>query len=72
MLSSVYEADYYEVSMAAEEREEYLTSEERRQLIKKLDKEMREAAKKLEFERAAQLRDRIKELKRKAIELFVD
>jgi excinuclease ABC subunit B len=72
VLTSVYEADYYEVPMAAEEREEYLTSEERRQLIKKLDKEMREAAKKLEFERAAQLRDRIKELKRKAIELFVD
>jgi excinuclease ABC subunit B len=72
VLTSVYEADYYEIPMAAEEREEYLTSEERRQLIKKLDKEMREAAKKLEFERAAQLRDRIKELKRKAIELFVD
>jgi excinuclease ABC subunit B len=72
VLSSVYEADYYEVPMAAEEREEYLTTEERRQLIKKLDKEMQEAAKNLEFERAAQLRDRIKELKRKAIELFVD
>ncbi len=72
VLTSVYEADYYEIPMAAEEREEYLTSEERRQLIKKLDKEMQDAAKKLEFERAAQLRDRIKELKRKAIELFVD
>jgi excinuclease ABC subunit B len=72
VLSSVYEADYYEVPMVAEEREEYLTTEERRQLIKKLDKEMQEAAKRLEFERAAELRDRIKALKRKAIELFVD
>ena len=33
-----------------------------RESLAKLDKEMRRAAEKLEFERAAELRDRIKEL----------
>jgi len=36
---------------------------ERRQLISQLEKEMKEAARKLEFERAAELRDMIIELK---------
>lgn len=71
VLTSVYEADYYEVPMVEEERELYLTAEERRQTIKRLEREMREAAKKLEFERAAQLRDRIKAIKRRDMELFV-
>ena len=36
-----------------------MTSSERAQLIEKLEKQMREAAKMLEFELAAQLRDNI-------------
>lgn len=40
-----------------------LTPEERTQKIEELTKEMKEAASKLDFERAAFLRDRIKELK---------
>jgi excinuclease ABC subunit B len=39
---------------------------ELRSLIKRLEKEMREAAKRLEFERAAELRDAILELKLQA------
>ena len=35
------------------------------QLLQQLEKQMREAAKKFEFERAAQLRDRIRSLKQK-------
>jgi len=71
VLTSVYERDYYEVPLVEEERELYLTAEERLQTIKQLEKEMREAAKKLEFERAAQLRDRIKAIKRRDMEFFV-
>ncbi|MBQ4154181.1 MAG: excinuclease ABC subunit UvrB [Clostridia bacterium] len=41
-----------------------LTKPEREQLIKRMTKEMKEAAKMLEFEYAAQLRDKIEELKK--------
>ena len=40
-----------------------LTKLQRQKLIEKLTEEMREAAKNLEFEKAAYLRDRIKELR---------
>jgi excinuclease ABC subunit B len=39
-----------------------LSKEEKETLIKKLEKEMKEAAKALDFERAAELRDQIVEL----------
>jgi excinuclease ABC subunit B len=50
--------DFYEVRSAAE-----MTAKERADYAKRLEKEMREAAANLEFERAALLRDRIFELK---------
>ncbi|HEX8763914.1 MAG TPA: UvrB/UvrC motif-containing protein, partial [Candidatus Acidoferrum sp.] len=37
------------------------------QMLQQLEKQMREAAKKFEFERAAQLRDRIRNLKQKGM-----
>ena len=46
-----------------------LTAEETAQLVAKLEKEMRQCAKDLEFERAAELRDRIRELRAKLIAL---
>ncbi len=61
ILSSVYEADYVTVPLAAEEQTPYLVENLPAQ-ISRLKKEMKAAAKKLEFERAAELRDRIKEL----------
>ena len=61
ILASVYEADYVTVPLAAEEQAPYLVEDLPAQ-ISRLKKEMKAAAKKLEFERAAQLRDRIKEL----------
>ncbi|MGQ9689524.1 MAG: excinuclease ABC subunit UvrB [Desulfobaccales bacterium] len=61
ILASVYEADYVTVPLAAEEQAPYLVEDLPAQ-IAKLKKEMKAAAKKLEFERAAVLRDRIKEL----------
>ncbi|MBE3553551.1 MAG: excinuclease ABC subunit UvrB [Thermicanus sp.] len=66
---SVYEV--IEATHAAEKKADYVTSirdlamdrEERRKLIARLEKEMKEAAKDLFFERAAELRDLIIELK---------
>jgi len=43
-----------------------LPREERQRLITEMELEMRNAAEKLEFERAAQLRDAIKELQQPA------
>lgn len=59
ILETVYEADYPEIPMAAEEHAEYLAASEVPKLIERLRKEMHEAAAKLEFERAAELRDQI-------------
>ena len=66
ILSSIYEADYWTVPAAAEEMAEYGYEEE---ALKKLEAEMKEAAKKLDFERAAMIRDKINGLRQKMIEL---
>ena len=64
ILSSVYEADYVAVPQVAEESEErYRTVDDMDREIKALEKQMREAAKALEFEKAAGIRDRIKALR---------
>ena len=63
ILSSVYEADYFTVPTIMEKGKEYIPSSEMPKLIAKMEKEMKEAAKKMEFERAAEIRDRIKKLK---------
>ncbi|HVC64767.1 MAG TPA: excinuclease ABC subunit UvrB [Candidatus Dormibacteraeota bacterium] len=64
LLSSVYEADYVGVPEVAETPEErYRTVEDLDKEIRVLEKQMREAAKALEFEEAGRLRDRIKELR---------
>jgi len=64
ILSSIYESDYFTVSVAAEEKTEYGYDDS---TIRKLEGEMKEAAKKLEFERAAKIRDRLKEIKSKML-----
>ena len=58
--TSIYERDY--VTVAAESEEPYLPSAELRRKVDALRKEMREAAGKLDFERAAELRDRIRKI----------
>jgi excinuclease ABC subunit B len=62
ILASVYEADYYTVPLVAETREEYITPKEIPKVVRRLRREMREAAQELDFERAAMLRDRIRQL----------
>jgi excinuclease ABC subunit B len=67
VLGSVYEADYYTVPAVREEAEGYLAPKEVPKAIRQLKKEMRKAAEQLEFERAAELRDRIQRLQEAAI-----
>ncbi|HLG22526.1 MAG TPA: excinuclease ABC subunit UvrB [Candidatus Manganitrophaceae bacterium] len=62
-LRQVVEADYYTVPVAAEERAPYIPRHEISGMIKSLEREMREFAKNLEFEKAAEVRDRLKALK---------
>jgi|UniRef100_A0A7C3WJ79 excinuclease ABC subunit B len=61
ILASVYEADYVTVPVAAEEQAPYLSEDIDKELAR-LKKEMQAAAKRLEFEKAAALRDRIRAL----------
>ncbi|PIE34594.1 excinuclease ABC subunit B [candidate division KSB3 bacterium] len=65
VLASLYESDYYTVSVAAEEQVVYdVPGRKPKEVIEHLEKAMRDAAKKLDFERAAELRDKIIELKK--------
>jgi len=63
------EADYVTVPIAAEEEAEYRTAEELARGVARLRKEMRDAAKELDFERAAELRDRLQHLEARELEL---
>ncbi|MGH7260213.1 MAG: excinuclease ABC subunit UvrB [Nitrospiraceae bacterium] len=62
-------ADYLELPLAAEPAAEYAQSGGITQAIQRLEIEMKAAAKNLEFERAAELRDRVRALKKKDLEL---
>jgi excinuclease ABC subunit B len=66
ILSTIYEFDYWTVPSIEEPKVEYTADEK---TIKKLEREMHEAANKLEFEKAAEIRDRIKEMKKILIEM---
>ena len=64
LLSSVYEHDYAEIPAVEEEPDaRYRSLDDLEAEIKVLEKQMREAAKALEFEKAAELRDRLKTLR---------
>ena len=67
VLSSVYERDYVTVPLVKEPQETFRTREELEAHTAGLETEMRQAAANLEFERAAELRDRVKELKQREL-----
>ena len=69
VLGSVYEADYVTVPAIGEEEAEYLTPEVIREIIGDLEKKMKKAAKKLEFEEAARFRDQIRSLEQKELDV---
>ena len=64
-LASIIEADYTDLADQAEGMPEFKSQEELDTYIAKLESDMREAAKRFEFEKAAKLRDTIRELRTK-------
>ena len=71
ILASVYEADYVKLPMVEEKTAAYGAEKELPEIIKELKEEMKGAARELEFEKAAQLRDRIKELSALMLEMGI-
>jgi len=65
-LVTAYEADYFKVPLELDAFEEY-TRDNIDATIARLDAEMRAAAKNMEFERAAELRDRVKYLREREL-----
>jgi excinuclease ABC subunit B len=70
ILDSVYECDYVTVPTVEEKTVKYKTVEELDRYIAELEKQMKEAAAKLEFEEAARLRDAIWDLKEQRLEVY--
>jgi excinuclease ABC subunit B len=70
-LAAVVEADYLTVPLEAPELDAIADEAALQQALTQLETQMREAAARFEFERAAQLRDRLRALKQKSLsELF--
>jgi excinuclease ABC subunit B len=70
-LRTVYEQDYFTVPIAAEEAGEYVSTVNIPTLIARLEKQMRVAAKELDFETAAELRDKIRSLRQQEMTVGV-
>jgi excinuclease ABC subunit B len=69
VLGSIYEADYVTVPVDAKGKIIPAKEEDLPELIKSLTAEMKQAAKNMEFEKAAGLRDEIKELNKILLEM---
>lgn len=68
-LVTAYEADYFKVPLNLDDLEDY-TRANIKETIARLEGEMREAAKRMEFERAAELRDRVKYLRERELTMI--
>jgi excinuclease ABC subunit B len=68
VLKSIYERDYVTVPAAAEDEELYVPSFNIEKTMRDLRKRMKQAADKMDFERAADYRDRLLALERRQIE----
>jgi excinuclease ABC subunit B len=64
LLQTVYERDYYTVEAEAPAPEAFESPADRERRIAELEAEMKDAARRLDFERAAELRDRVRALRR--------
>ncbi len=69
VLTSVYERDYFDYSRISEDKDIYLSPQKRKERMEKLEKLMKEAARNLEFEKAAKWRDELNKLKKRELEL---
>ena len=66
-LVAIAEGDYVTVPLESEDEVEQMTAEQRDTFMAELEERMREAARKFEFEKAAQLRDRLKEMRERQV-----
>jgi excinuclease ABC subunit B len=64
-LAGIAESDYVDMTQEAEGMPEFKTQEELDSYIEGMESDMREAAKRFEFEKAAKLRDAVRELRSK-------
>ena len=67
LLQTVYERDYYTVEVEAPARETFDSPADLERRIGELDAQMKDAARRLDFEHAAELRDRIRALRRQQV-----
>ncbi|HUE22508.1 MAG TPA: excinuclease ABC subunit UvrB [Bryobacteraceae bacterium] len=67
-LVAIAEADYVTVPLESDDEVEQMTEEQRGRFLGELEERMREAARKFEFEKAAQIRDKLKALRATSME----
>jgi excinuclease ABC subunit B len=67
LLQTVYERDYYTVEVGPAAEEVFESPAELEARIKELEAQMKDAARRLDFERAAELRDRVKALRKREL-----
>jgi excinuclease ABC subunit B len=67
-LVTAYEADYFKVPLNLEAFEEY-SPKQLKETIAQLEREMRQAAKEMKFEHAAEVRDKLKYLRDRQVQL---
>ena len=67
-LVTAYEADYFKIPLELEKYEEY-SPKQLGEMVLQLEHEMREAAKARKFEHAAELRDKVKYIRERQLEL---
>jgi len=69
VLASIYERDYLDYTRISEDKDVYLSPQKRKERLEELEKLMKEAARNLEFEKAARFRDELTKLKKRELEL---
>ncbi|HTQ57653.1 MAG TPA: excinuclease ABC subunit UvrB [Bryobacteraceae bacterium] len=67
-LVAIAEGDYVTVPLESDDEIEKMTAEQRDRFLGELEERMREAARKFEFEKAAQIRDKLKALRAQTVE----
>src|SRR5437660_1169277 len=67
LLQTVYERDYYTVEVETPAKETFESPADLERRITELDAQMKDAARRLDFEQAAELRDRVRALRRQQV-----